>query len=155
MVRIIILKQMTDSFKIEKYCALYAIVSTNKQKNDLENQNGNIVKEEYIFYDIASGMNENRKGLQKLITTIKSGLIKSVFITHKDRLTRFGFGYLEFLYSLYNTNIVVLDNSENTKSFQEELSDDLISIIHYFSMKFYGKRKHTLVNCVKELKEND
>lgn len=159
------LYQLPDSFKITKYCALYARVSTSKQKIDLENQiellkkyvisNGNIINEKYIFYDIASGMNENRKGLQNLITAVKSGLIKSIFITHKDRLTRFGFGYLEFLCSLYNTNIIILDNSENTKSFQEELTDDLISIIHHFSMKFYGKRKNSLVNCEKELRQDD
>ena len=134
-----------------KNVAIYARVSTQKQKNDLENQlkflkeyaisNGD--NPIYEFYDIASGMNENRSGLNKLIDEILKEKISKVIISHKDRLTRFGFGYLENLFNRYGTQIEIV-NLENEKSFQDELTEDLISIIHYFSMKFYGKRKN---NC--------
>ena len=133
--------------------AIYARVSTQKQKNDLENQlkflkeyaisNGD--NPVYEFYDIASGMNENRSGLNKLIDEILKESVSKVIISHKDRLTRFGFGYLENLFNRYGTQIEIV-NLENEKSFQDELTEDLISIIHHFSMKFYGKRKN---NCKK------
>ena len=95
-------------------------------------------------------MNENRTGLQSLINDVKCGNVETIYITHKDRLTRFGFGYIEFICSLYQTNIVVLDDSEN-KTFEDELTQDLISIINHFSMKMYGKRRNTLKKCKEEL----
>lgn len=138
----------------EKSVCIYARVSTSKQKSDLSNQidyirkycisNGN--NPEYIFSDIASGMNENRKGLNEMISNIIDGKISKVYISHKDRLTRFGYGYLESLFNRFGTEIVVI-NLEDEKNFQEELTEDLIAIIHHFSMKFYGKRK----NKVKEI----
>lgn len=140
---------------------IYARVSTPKQKTDLENQinllkeysisNGYSVK--YVFSDIASGMNENRKSLNELIDKVILGEIKFIIISHKDRLTRFGFGYLENLFSKFNCSIIQVDLTEE-KSFQEELTQDLIAIIHHFSMKFYGKRKNILKKIENSL-END
>lgn len=147
----------------DKNVAIYARVSTPKQKKDLENQlsllkqfinaNGYIVKEDYVFSDIASGMNENRKNLNKLLSCIKDGEISSLYITNKDRLTRFGFGYFKEFCSLYGVEIIEINETED-KSFEAELSEDLIAIIHHFSMKFYGKRKK-LLNSLKEILEND
>lgn len=154
-----------ESFKDikDKHIALYARVSTSKQKKDLENQlsllkqfanaNGYIIKEEYCFSDIASGMNENRKGLNELLSSIKEGEISKLFITNRDRLARFGFGYFNEFCSLYNVEIVEINESED-KSFETELAEDLIAIIHHFSMKFYGKRKK-LLNSLKESLENE
>ena len=131
--------------------AIYARVSTNKQLKDLENQidyltkyavsNGYIV--DYTFKDIASGMNENRKGLNGLLKLVFDNQINKIIISHKDRLTRFGFDYFKNICEYFGTEIEVV-NLESDKSFQEELSEDLIAIIHQFSMKFYGKRKD---NC--------
>ena len=136
----------------EPKIAIYARVSTPKQKKDLENQinllrqyivsNGNIVNN-LIFSDIASGMNENRKGLNNLITEIISGTINKVVISNRDRLTRFGYGYLKSLFDRFNCELIEVNLTED-KSFEQELTDDLISIIHHFSMKFYGKRKNKL-----------
>ena len=146
-----------------KEISIYARVSTPKQKKDLENQllllkqfanaNGYIVKEEYVFSDIASGMNENRKNLNKLLQKVKEGEVSKIFITNKDRLTRFGFGYFKEFCSLYGVDIVEINETED-KSLEAELSEDLIAIIHHFSMKFYGKRKK-LLNSLKETLEND
>lgn len=146
-----------------KEISIYARVSTPKQKKDLENQlsllkqfanaNGYIVKEEYVFSDIASGMNESRKNLNKLLQKVKEGEVSKIFITNKDRLTRFGFGYFKEFCSLYGVDIVEINETED-KSFEAELSEDLIAIIHHFSMKFYGKRKK-LLNSLKETLEND
>ena len=121
--------------------AVYGRVSTSKQKQDLSNQidvlkkyvisNGSNPK---VFSDIGSGMNEKRPGLISLMNEITQNKISKVVISHKDRLTRFGFGYLETIFKMYNTEIEII-NLEDDKSFQEELTEDLITIIHHFSMK--------------------
>ena len=139
--------------------AVYGRVSTSKQKQDLSNQidvlkkyvisNGSNPK---VFSDIGSGMNEKRPGLISLMNEIVQNKISKVVISHKDRLTRFGFGYLETIFKMYNTEIEII-NLEDDKSFQEELTEDLIAIIHHFSMKFYGKRKNQVINFSKQLKE--
>ena len=139
--------------------AVYGRVSTSKQKQDLNNQidvlkkyvisNGSNPK---VFSDIGSGMNEKRPGLISLMNEITQNKISKVVISHKDRLTRFGFGYLETIFKMYNTEIEII-NLEDDKSFQEELTEDLIAIIHQFSMKFYGKRKNQVINFSKQLKE--
>ena len=139
--------------------AVYGRVSTSKQKQDLSNQidvlkkyvisNGSNPK---VFSDIGSGMNEKRPGLISLMNEIVQNKISKVVISHKDRLTRFGFGYLETIFKMYNTEIEII-NLEDDKSFQEELTEDLIAIIHHFSMKFYGKRKNQVIDFSKQLKE--
>ena len=139
--------------------AVYGRVSTSKQKQDLNNQidvlkkyvisNGSNPK---VFSDIGSGMNEKRPGLISLMNEITQNKISKVVISHKDRLTRFGFGYLETIFKMYNTEIEII-NLEDDKSFQEELTEDLIAIIHHFSMKFYGKRKNQVIDFSKQLKE--
>lgn len=144
--------------------AIYARVSTPKQKKDLDNQinylrqyivsNGNIVDNSLIFSDIASGMNENRKGLNDLITEIISGTVNKVIISNRDRLTRFGYGYLKSLFDRYNCEIIEVNLTED-KSFEQELADDLISIIHHFSMKFYGKRKNKLKKIEDDIKSDE
>ena len=139
--------------------AVYGRVSTSKQKQDLSNQidvlkkyvisNGSNPK---VFSDIGSGMNEKRPGLISLMNEITQNKISKVVISHKDRLTRFGFEYLETIFKMYNTEIEII-NLEDDKSFQEELTEDLIAIIHHFSMKFYGKRKNQVIDFSKQLKE--
>ena len=139
--------------------AVYGRVSTSKQKQDLSNQidvlkkyvisNGSNPK---VFSDIGSGMNEKRPGLISLMNEITQNKISKVVISHKDRLTRFGFGYLETIFKMYNTEIEII-NLEDDKSSQEELTEDLIAIIHHFGMKFYGKRKNQVIDFSKQLKE--
>lgn len=72
-----------------------------------------------------------------------SGTVNKIVISNKDRLTRFGFGYLKSLFERFNCEVVEVNLTEE-KSFEQELTDDLIAIIHHFSMKFYGKRKNKL-----------
>ena len=141
--------------------AIYARVSTPKQKKDLENQisylkqyivsNGNIVDISLVFSDIASGMNENRKGLNDLISEIISGTVNKVVISNRDRLTRFGYGYLKSLFDRFDCEIIEVNLTED-KTFEQELTDDLIAIIHHFSMKFYGKRKNNLKKFENDIK---
>ena len=139
---------------------IYARVSNTKQHNDLLNQielvksycitNG--IKISKVYQDIASGMNENRKDFNILINDVISGKIKNIYISFKDRLTRFGFDYFKNLFQKYNVNIIILDElEESNKTFQDELTEDLISIIHHFSMKLYSNRRKKLKEIEKML----
>jgi putative transposase orfA len=136
-----------------RYNVIYARVSNIKQQHDLNNQIeliksymlSNGIKCDKIYKDIASGMNEERKEFNLLLHDIFQGNIKNVYISFKDRLTRFGFKYFEYIFSEFNVNIIILDEVEETnKDFQSELSTDLISIIHHFSMKLYSSRRKKL-----------
>ena len=104
-----------------------------------------------MFSDIASGMNEKRNGLNALIDNVISGTVNKVVISNRDRLTRFGYGYLKSLFDKYNCEIIEV-NLTDDKTFEQELTDDLITIIHHFSMKFYGKRKNKLKKLENDMK---
>lgn len=140
----------SENIKINKKLAIYGRVSSNeqKQKGDLERQI-QFVQEKMeklhfssitTFSDVGSGLNDKRKGLLKIMDLAKKGEITDVAIRYRDRLTRFGYGYLEEYFKSHNVTIHVLDEKENTKSIQEELADDLIGIITSFSGKLYGLR---------------
>ena len=163
-------KIMYDIDSFEDYCAkpkynvIYARVSTTKQKEDLNRQIemvkgyaiSNGYKIEKIFKDIASGMNENRTEFNLLLRDIFSGNVDTVFISYKDRLTRFGFDYFKHIFEEFGTKIVVLDELEETNSdFQTELTNDLISIIHHFSMKLYSNRRKKLKEIEKIIESKD
>lgn len=163
-------KIMYDIDSFEDYCAkpkynvIYARVSTTKQKEDLNRQIemvkgyaiSNGYKIEKIFKDIASGMNENRTEFNLLLRDIFSGNIDTVFISYKDRLTRFGFDYFKHIFEEFGTKIVVLDELEETNSdFQTELTNDIISIIHHFSMKLYSNRRKKLKEIEKIIESKD
>jgi len=141
---------------------LYARVSNSSQKSDLDNQE-KILREymvstghkvDAVFTDIASGMNEDRKGLNELMDLVVQKKINKVFISYKDRLTRFGYGYFEHLFNKFGTQIEVV-NATKEEDFQQELTQDLISIIHHFSMKMYSNRKKQLKDLQKQLKDDN
>lgn len=163
-------KIMYDIDSFEDYCAkpkynvIYARVSATKQKEDLNRQIemvkgyaiSNGYKIEKIFKDIASGMNENRTEFNLLLRDVFSGNVDTVFISYKDRLTRFGFDYFKHIFEEFDTKIVVLDELEETNSdFQTELTNDLISIIHHFSMKLYSNRRKKLKEIEKLIESKD
>lgn len=150
-----------DSTEESKKNVIYARVSTTSQKEDLNRQIQLIsdymissgVKIDKVYSDIASGMNEKRKQFSELLKDITENKIGKIFITYKDRLIRFGFGYFEYLFSIFNTEIVILNNTSEIDS-QKELTEDLISIIHHYSMKIYSSRRKKFKEIEKSLKEN-
>lgn len=145
-----------------RYNIIYCRVSNTKQRDDLDKQeqilkeyaisNGN--KIDYIFKDIASGMNENRENLNELIKLVINNKVNKVFISYKDRLTRFGYKYFEYIFKVFGTEIEVV-NLTKEEDFQVELTQDLISIIHHFSMKMYSNRRKELNALKKSLKQNE
>jgi putative resolvase len=68
--------------------------------------------------------------------------LKMLIIYYKDRLVRFGFEFFEELSKINDFEILIIDNSETEKSKEQEFAEDLISIIHHFSMKLYGSRNY-------------
>ena len=135
----------------ERIDIIYCRVSTNKQKNngDLNRQKEKIINNIIyknpnnlkIFTEVGSGLNDNRKQLNKIIDLVSENKVNRIFILYKDRLTRFGFNYLEKFFNKHNTKIEVISDEIKEKSFEEELAEDIISIIHSFSGKLYGLRK--------------
>ena len=140
----------------------YARVSSKKQEDDLNRQIDYLkqyISNKYqtfeIISDIGSGINYNKKGLQKLIEKINRKEVDIIVVLYKDRLLRFGFELIEYFASLNNVKIEVLDKKD--KSEEQELTEDLIQIITVFSYKLQGKRKSktkTLINdFYKKIKE--
>lgn len=131
--------------KITKLNFLYTRVSTRKQLDDLQRQSEYVKRPEYADYtliqDVGSGINFQRKGLQKILDACLQGSIGEVVVSHKDRLSRFGFDLLNILITKAGGKITLLDNDEN-KSSEQELADDLLSIVHIFSCRQMGKRSY-------------
>ena len=103
----------------------------------------------YIISDIGSGINYKKKGLQELIKRISQNQVEKVVVLYKDRLLRFGFELVEYIASLYNCEIEIIDHTE--KSEQQELVEDLVQIITVFSCKLQGKRANKAKKLIREL----
>ncbi len=133
---------------VKRKKVIYARVSTSKQKKDLENQietitayvNKNGCGIDEVYSDIASGMNLDRKGFTNLLSAVMANEIDEVFISYKDRLALLDFDLVNRLFSQYGTKITVINSSKNDSA-EEELFEDLMSVIHSFSMKAYSKRR--------------
>lgn len=142
---------------INRKTVIYARVSTKKQKNDLKNQiellknfcfqNGYTINE--VYSDIASGITfENRIDLFKLVDEIINNKIEKVIITYKDRLSRTGFDFFKTLFNKFGCEIIVISEVGSNKLDREEIFEEIISLLHCYSMKMYSKRKN---NKIKEL----
>ncbi|MHA1746909.1 MAG: IS607 family transposase [Promethearchaeota archaeon] len=138
----------SDQIPLNKLTLLYSRVSSHKQKKrgDLERQQQYLEQycaQEHIpnyvhIADTASG-NTKRSGFKKLFRLIKAGKVARVVVTFKDRLTRFGLEYIVQYCALFNVAIIALQTSLG-KMVQQELVDDMMSLIACFSGKLYGLR---------------
>lgn len=162
---------LLDDSTNNRYDAIYGRVSTQKQfqRGDLDNQINTILAyvatqnpvNLHIYKDVGSGLNDNRKELIKLINDVQQNKINRLFITYKDRLTRFGFNYLNEICKFHNTTITSISKEVIEKSVQEELAEDLCAIIHSFSGKLYGLRKsqlkdiNTQINNIEEVTDSN
>jgi len=151
--------------KLPDKVVIYARVSSRDQKEDLERQieylknycSSRGYQVAKILTDISSGLNENRKGLKQLFKLVESGEVTKVIITYRDRLTRFGFKYLEQYFNSHGVEIeVIFDDEEKTP--EKELVEDLLAIVTSFAGKLYGMRSHKkkrLVEAVKNALRDD
>jgi predicted site-specific integrase-resolvase len=138
--------QRKDNTKINY---IYTRVSSRKQSDDLERQIEFIKsqKPEYnisykLISDIGSGINFKRQGLITILDTCLQNNIGEVVIAHKDRLSRFGFDLIKLIIEKAGGKITII-NDERNKSTEQELAEDLLSIIHIYSCRQMGKRKYT------------
>jgi len=107
-----------------------------------------------IITDIESGINFRRAGFLKLIKRAIDGNLSTVVVAHKDRLVRFGFELLEWLFGEYKVALVVLDK-QDFKTPEQELTEDLLSIVHVFSCRANGRRKYKPVQQEQPEQSND
>ena len=148
--------------KKDKLVISYARVSTQNQKKQLSEQNQRIydscisrgLKLDKQFSDIKSGMTSDRKEFQDVIRMIIQGEVELLVLENKDRLVRFGYEILEQIFRYFGCKILVLNDILENKTYEQELTEDLISIIHYFTMKNYSHRRK-LNKLRKELENND
>ena len=151
-----------EDLKLSKKVAIYARVSSNENKSNLESQ-ANRLKEyaiakgytiTHIVKEVGSGVNDNRKKLLKLLQKNNYGIL---LVEHKDRLTRFGFAYIKTLLEDKGVRVEVVNEAEDETS---DLMQDLISIIYSFSVRMYGLRRskrktEKIIKCLQEEDSND
>lgn len=135
--------------KVGDRAGLYSRVSTRKQADagNLERQMQRL--KEYaqaagyeiveVYEEVASGLNENRRQLRKLVKAIIAGKINIVVVEYKDRLARFGYVYLELLCESHGVRIEAIEEKASEDE-NEELVKDLISVVTSFSARLYGRR---------------
>ena len=124
---------------------IYARVSSHEEMNkgDLDRQVMFLVnsisdlKNPLILSEVGSGLNDKRKKLLQLIEMIFKKEVDRVFVIHKDRLTRFGFHYLEAICKSQGVSIVVIKDISKEKSIEEELTEDMMALVASFSGKLY------------------
>jgi excisionase family DNA binding protein len=129
--------------KKQQTTVLYCRVSSPKQKADLERQ-VSYMREKYpeseVIKDVGSGINFKRKGLNALLERSLSGEQLEIVVAYRDRLARFGYELLERLFQRNGGRVVVLN--EVKLSPEQELTQDLLTILHVFSCRLCGIRKY-------------
>lgn len=151
----VIVKDELENKIPDKVC-IYARVSSSENEDNLKRQSKRL--EEYaiargyqiykVVKEVGSGVNDNRKKLTKLL---KDKNYNKLIVEHKDRLTRFGFNYIQILFNQIGKEIEVVNEAENDK---QDLMQDFISIITSFCASLYGLRrsKRKTERIIKELK---
>jgi predicted site-specific integrase-resolvase len=152
-----------------KYDIIYCRVSSHeqKQKGDLDRQIAKVV--EYasgknlqnimILKEVGSGLNDNRKQIQKLLQMVLQGEVNRIFVNYKDRLTRFGFHYIETMCSENSVEIHIVSDETTEKTVQDEMVEDMMALIASFSGKLYGmrakekKRVKELITQIKDIED--
>jgi predicted site-specific integrase-resolvase len=126
----------------EKIGIIYCRVSTDKQKKHLATQASEL-QEKYpshvLIKDVGSGLNFKRKGLKKVLELSMAGRVQEVCIAHKDRLCRFAYDLIEYILNKHGVKIIV-DAQIAVPSLQQDLCDDLLSIVTVFGARVYGSR---------------
>lgn len=144
------IEEKKDSPAKEEKGVCYCRVSTRTQADDLTRQ-VECMQEQFpnfkIIKDFGSGLNFKRKGLCELLRGAIERDFSTIVVSHRDRLTRFGFELFEWLFEYYGIKLVVLDPSVGSK--ESELCKDLLSVIHVFSCRANGARRY------RKRKEND
>jgi len=125
---------------------IYCRVSSSKQRADLLRQI-QFMQEKFPNYEvvseIGSGLDFERTKFLSLLQRIISGNVSKVVVASQDRFSRFGFHFFTWLSSQFNCKLLAL-SSDKTRSQEQELSEDLLSIIAYFTAKCPGRRRYKI-----------
>lgn len=135
----------TEKPKPKGLTVIYSRVSSSEQrKTNLETQaerltqfaisNGWVVDK--VIKEVGSGLNDDRKKLTDLLRSDVK--IDRIIVEHKDRLTRFGFNYLQILADKLGFEIIVVNP---TMTDHEDLMQDFVSIITSFCARLYSRRR--------------
>ncbi len=135
--------------------ATYARVSSTQNKDNLDKQQSRLIdyanakgyQTAFNIKEVGSGLNDTRP---KLLELLSNKNIDIILVEHKDRLTRFGFKYIETLMDIQGRKIEVINNLDDDK---DDLIQDFISIITSFCARIYGQRrsKRNAEKLIKEL----
>jgi putative resolvase len=141
---------------------IYARVSSSHQKEDLERQ-VIMLKEAYpchtLIKDVGSGLNWKRQGMRSLLEQVYQNDVKEVVVTDRDRLCRFGFDILAWIFEKHNVKLVVhckanYNETGSALSSELELSQDILAVCNYFVAKNNGRRAHRN-RKIREQKQED
>src|SRR5579883_2349291 len=152
---IVITEDLGQHPEREIIVVVYARVSANEHRPNLERQAERLStycaakgwKVHKVVKEVGSGVNDSRK---KLLAILADPTVTIIVVEHKDRLTRFGFKYIETLLALQGRSIEVVNVTENPL---EDLIADLVSIVYSFCARLYGqcRAKRKTEKIVKEL----
>jgi putative resolvase len=155
----IIVTESREPTQAVQKVAIYARVSSSEQRQDLERQAERLsqyctvrgYQVAQVVKEVASGVNDSRP---KLLSLLKDTSVTRVVVEHRDRLTRFGFLYIDALFSVQGRVIEVVNPAQNDN---EEFLADLTSIIYSFCARFYGQRraKRKTEKVVQSLQEQE
>ena len=137
---------------------IYCRVSCRKQKDDLERQISDLSAKypnHIVYKEIGSGINFKREQLYRILDLSFKGLVSEVVVAHRDRLCRIAWEHFEWLFNRLGVKLVVESNEISEQSPNEELADDLMSIVHVFACRHYGARRkiRKKVNETSEIKD--
>jgi len=146
----------------ERVNIIYGRVSSKKQEEDLGRQidylgfaNLKKLHPDYeVIKDIGSGLNFQRKGLNLLLEKCSQGTVARVVVTNKDRLARYGVELILWIFRKYNVEIII-QFKEGETEFENELSEDIISIITVFTARYHRKRSAESKRRRKELEQEE
>ena len=140
---------------------IYARVSSHKQKKDgnlnrqVERLRNYCSAKRYrivdVITDVASGLKEDRSGLQKIFEMVENKQVDVVVVEFRDRLTRFGFEYLKRYFESHGVRVEVIE--ESGKGYMEELIEDFVAIVISFAGRIYGKRSQKFSKIKKVIEE--
>jgi len=139
--------------KYNRKNVIYARVSTQKQKNDLQRQIDyvssycklNNIKIDSIYSEIESGISLDRPFFSKMLDEIIKGNIQSIYISYRDRLSRLSFVTISSMLKKFNTHIFIVSDllhKTGVKTNNIELFEDLLAMMHYFTTQKYSLRKN-------------
>jgi len=126
----------------------YCRVSSPAQKPDLAHQRAAL--EQFcaarglagveVLQEIGGGLSFTRKKFVAMMRAIEAWEVRTLVIAHKDRLVRFGFVWFAQFCADHGCELLVLN--QETLSPEQEMVQDLMTILHCFSSRLYGLRNY-------------